>query len=159
VDGNGKIVATVDVPVWASGLGVYYSFVDGSVGDSADQKAVAMVLDVGLAGRHLRGDLFDQEAVRKALLNGDTRRNFYGLEIGLGIQYEQIKAGITYYFMNGRVNGLSHGQVVAGVSVQANLNSGRLKSGPDKEKSGNENDKCEPGAGNVPAPEPADSGQ
>lgn len=167
-DTEGIPLATQDVQVWGSGIGFFYNFFDGTVGDSLEKKPVAMVLDVGLAGRHLRGDLFSQDTLRTRLLNGDDRRNFYGLEIGLGIQYEQIKAGLNYYFMNGNVNGLSHGQVVAGVSIQANLNSGKLnrsdtaegegKAGDkDKQDAGAGTDTGGGAAGQPPAEQPADS--
>jgi hypothetical protein len=60
-------------------------------------------------------------------LLGDTKRNFFGFEFGLGLEYNEIKAGLSYYRMNGNVAGLSHGQVVAGISIQANLNSGNVQ--------------------------------
>jgi hypothetical protein len=124
VDSNGIATAATDVPVWGVGVGVSYSFVNGTVGTNS----VAMVLDAGLALRALRGDLYAQDSVRQRLL-GDTRRDFAGLELGLGIEYNEIKAGLTYYWMNGNVDGVSHGQVVAGISIQANLNSGKVNQG------------------------------
>jgi hypothetical protein len=125
VDSNGVVVEAVGVPVLGTGLGLSYTFATGSIGTADDPKGVGMVLDVGLATRHLRGDLFDQTPTRLALLSS-TDRDFYGYEIGLSLQYDQLRAGFTYYRLTGDVPGLSDGQVVAGVSLQANLNSGEL---------------------------------
>ena len=127
-DTNGTITKTTQVPAWGWGVGVFYRFVQGTIGGSEhpkDAKDVAMILDLGLAARSLRGDLYNQPSTRTALL-GTDKRNFYGPEVGLGLQYDMIKAGITYYFMDGTVKGLSNGQIVVGVGIQANLNSGVL---------------------------------
>jgi hypothetical protein len=130
-DSTGAALTAQDVPVWGSGLGFFYTFFEGRIGDrpAQDNQSVAMVLDAGLATRHLRGDLYDQDSLRLSLL-GDTDRNFEGLELGLNLQFPELRAGITYYFINGDVPGFSHGQVVAGVSVQANLTGGPLQTDP-----------------------------
>jgi hypothetical protein len=113
------VTATIDVPSWGAGIGLTYTFID----DRFEDKDLAMVLDAGLATRNLRGDLAaDRRKVLRGDLIGTDRRNFYGLEVGLGIQYDNIGAALTYYFFGGDVDGLSHGQVVAGVSIHASLN-------------------------------------
>jgi len=113
------VTSTIDVPVWGAGLGLSYTFID----DRLDNKDLAMVLDVGLATRNLRGDLAaDRRSDLRESLLGTDRRNFYGLEMGLAMQYENVGAALTYYFFGSDVDGLSHGQVVAGVSIHAALN-------------------------------------
>ena len=127
-DATGKPTAVTDVPVWGSGLGAYYTFFDGGVKDTTTR--VAMALDATLASRHLRGDLSAADAtnaaLRKAIL-GTSGKDFNGLEIGLNIRYNELNAGLTYYSFGGDVAGLSHGQVVAAISVRATLNSGLFK--------------------------------
>jgi hypothetical protein len=120
------VTETLDVPVWGAGIGLTYTFIDRRLED----KDVAMVLDVGLATRRLRGDLAAdrREGLRDALLL-TTKRDFYGPEVGLGLQYENITASLTYYFFGSDIDGFSHGQVVAGVSIQASLNDWRLGPG------------------------------
>jgi hypothetical protein len=117
------VTGTIDVPVWGAGIGLTYTFIDRRMED----KDVAMVLDAGLASRHLRGDLAadSREALRSALI-GTTKRDFYGPEVGLALQYDNITASLTYYFFGSDIDGFSHGQVVAGVSIQASLNDWRL---------------------------------
>jgi len=148
-DSTGAALTAEQVPVWGSGWGFSYTFFDGSIREAAPQESrnVAMVLDAALATRHLRGDLFQQDSLRLRLL-GDDRRNFSGLEIGLNLQYRELRSGITYYFMNGDVPGFSHGQVVAGVSVQANLTGGSLQTEPERSR---------PNATSPPERQPSDS--
>jgi hypothetical protein len=125
VDTTGAVLKALNVPVLGFGVGFSYTFASETIGASGDRKGVGMVLDVGFSSRHLRGDLYDQGQLRQALLSTDDR-NFYGYEIGLNLQYDQLRAGFTYYRLSGGVAGFSNGQVVAGVSIQANLNSGEL---------------------------------
>ena len=124
---DGAVTDSADVPFWGFGAGPSVTFFSGTIGEAGHQKPVSMVLDVGLVSRHLRGDLYSQDAIRQSLL-GTTKKDFYGLELGLGLQYDNLRAGFSYYFLNGDVPGLSHGQVVAGVSIQANLVGGTVAS-------------------------------
>ncbi len=123
---DGAVTGTAEVPVWGSGAGPYFRFFDGRVGDSA---RVAMVLDVGVATRHLRGDLSsarpEMRALRESLLR-TNRRNFAGLETTLTVRYNEITGALSYYRFGGDVPGLSGGQVVAGISLRARLNAGRF---------------------------------
>ena len=124
-----------EVPVWGMGAGLYYQFFGGSINDS---NYVAMLLDVGWAKRNLRGDLFSdgrkelgREEVRLALL-GSSERAYSGLELGLSMVFNGLKAGMTYYYF-GRgnkphVDGLTGGQVVAGIGIQTTLASDWLRS-------------------------------
>ena len=128
VDDAGVVTDSVDVPYWGFGFGPSVTFFSGKIGSGDDAKPVSMVLDAGFVSRHLRGDLFSQDTVRTRLI-GTTKRDFYGLEIGLGLQFGNVRSGFSYYFLDGDVRGLSHGQVVAGVSVQASLIGGPLKKG------------------------------
>ena len=124
VDTN-SIVRTYEVPSWGSGLDVSYTFANGFMG--ADRKPVAMILDVGWATRHIRGELGMDDAARDSVIL-TRERNFSGIEVGLTVQYDLITAGITYYYFGGRVSGFSRGQIVAGASIQSNLNSGTYSS-------------------------------
>jgi hypothetical protein len=80
---------------------------------------------VGLATRHLRGDLLGDDSTRDALL-GTSKKNFVGLEIGLNMQYDTLQGGLTYYYMSGAIDRFTRGQVVGGFSIQADLNVGHL---------------------------------
>ncbi len=125
---EGVPAAVADVPVWATGLGGYYRFFDGFVGDS---NRVAMGLDVTWATRHVRGDLAASDAAAvnaRTTILGSTRVNFDGLETGLNIRYNEIDAGLTYYWFSGQIAGFSGGQIVAAISVRARLNSGPFTS-------------------------------
>jgi hypothetical protein len=126
VDDAGAVTDSTDVPYWGFGFGPSVTFFSGKIGTGDDAKPVSMVLDAGFVSRHLRGDLFSQDTLRTRLI-GTTKRDFYGLELGLGLQFGNVRSGFSYYFLNGDVRGLSHGQVVAGVSIQANLIGGPLK--------------------------------
>jgi hypothetical protein len=120
IDDAGAVTDSVDVPFWGFGFGPSVTFFSGKIGEGDNAKSVSMVLDGGFVSRHLRGDLFSQDTLRTRLI-GTTKKDFYGLELGLGLQFGNVRSGFSYYFLNGDVAGLSHGQVVAGVSIQANL--------------------------------------
>jgi hypothetical protein len=120
MDDSGAVTDSVDVPFWGFGLGPSVTFFSEEIGTGDNKKAVSMVLDAGFVSRHLRGDLFTQDTVRVRLI-GTKKRDFYGLELGLGLQFGNVRSGFSYYFLNGDVPGLSNGQVVAGVSIQASL--------------------------------------
>jgi hypothetical protein len=120
IDEAGAVLDSVDVPFWGFGIGPSVTFFTGTLRSGNTEKAVSMVLDAGLVSRHLRGDLFSQDTLRTRLLTSG-KKDFYGLELGLGLQFGNVRSGFSYYFLNGDVPGLSHGQVVAGVSIQASL--------------------------------------
>ncbi len=120
---SGRVTSTVDVPIWGGGAGLYYRFFDSTVADSS---FAAMALDLGWATRHVRGDLFSHPTLRASLLQSGLQ-NFDGLEIGLSMRYNELSAGLTYYYFTGAVPGLSRGQVVAAIAIRAKLNSGEYK--------------------------------
>lgn len=130
---GGAVTDSADVPFWGFGIGPSVTFFTGKLGQGDDAKPVSMVLDAGFVSRHLRGDLFSQDTLRSRLLGG-TKKDFYGLEFGLGLQFGNVRSGFSYYFLNGDVAGLSHGQVVAGVSIQANLIGGPVGHEADEDK-------------------------
>jgi hypothetical protein len=108
------------VPVWGTQWNLSYTFVD----DSVDASRVWMIFDIGLATRHMRGDLTlptPSIRARRDSLLGTTQTDFYGPMAQLTIRYGDIYAGLGYYYFGGSVPGLSHGQVVAGIALQANL--------------------------------------
>lgn len=122
-----SVTSSLDVPVWGAGLGLSYTFIN----DHFEDKDVAMVFDVGIATRHLRGDLAaDSRAALRDSLIGTRKRNYIGLEAGLALQYENITSSLSYYFFGSDIDGFSHGQVVAGVSIQASLNDWSLRRTP-----------------------------
>ena len=90
----------------------------------------------GTAGGQTLQRLFPANSSRIEVFVDGNLKNVVGepgYEIGLNLQYHQLRAGFTYYRLTGDVPGFSDGQVVAGVSIQANLNSGNLKR-DDEEK-------------------------
>lgn len=95
--------------------------------DGGDSRTLAAVLDVGVAVRGIAGDIAQSanDSVRSFLLNGDQRTRV-GVEVGLALQLNGLKAGLTLYAFPGEVPGLSDGQVIAGFSVQSPLLSGKI---------------------------------
>jgi hypothetical protein len=136
---DGAVIDSVDVPYWGFGIGPSVTFFSGTIKTGTTDKAVSMVLDAGFVSRHLRGDLFSQDTLRTRLLT-TGKKDFYGLELGLGLQFGNVRSGFSYYFLNGDVPGLSHGQVVAGVSIQASLLGGPVnETGVEDNSSGDNN--------------------
>lgn len=126
---------TVGAVALGAGLGTRYYFLGGmlspdttpvevptSVETMAGKDMVAVYLDIGGAFRSIGGDVASDDNVprRIAFLRTDQRTKV-GLEIGLGIQANGLKAGLTFYQFSGDIPGFSHGQVIAGFSVQSAL--------------------------------------
>jgi hypothetical protein len=135
-DADGTTRAATNVPIWGTGLGLYYNFFNGRLSAPATDpssedptarrtQSASMTLDVGFVSRSIRGDFSADRETRQRLI-GTTRTTFPGFEVGLGLRYNEINAGLTYYRMAGTVPGFSRGQVVAGVSLRATLNSGEF---------------------------------
>lgn len=83
---------------------------------------VALVLDAGWAMRALGGDLNGSSAkpVLQAAFGGSDRTLFWGPEVGLSIQFNSLRAGVTYYGFashDAHVPGFSGGQIVGGLAV------------------------------------------
>lgn len=126
---------TVGALVGGIGVGGFVNLFGGTLEDEAGtaeepdvrRTRVAGVLDVGLAWRTLGGDVVSRanQDVLENLFNSDAK-NRLGLEIGVALQVNDLKAGLTYYLFGGNVPGLSRGQVVAGFSVAAPLIKGAL---------------------------------
>lgn len=95
--------------------------------DGTQHTRVAGIIDFGLAWRTLGGDIVNEanRAVLENVLNS-AAKNRLGLEIGVALQVNDLRAGLTYYLFGGRVPGLSRGQVVAGFSVAVPLIKGPL---------------------------------
>lgn len=85
------------------------------------------MLDLGLALRGIGGDIAQSanDSLRTRLIGSDKRTKV-GLEIGVALQVNGIKAGLTYYSFPGEIPGLSDGQVIAGFSVQSSFLSGKI---------------------------------
>jgi hypothetical protein len=130
-DSVSNVVTASTIPMWGSDVGVWYAFFQGNL-PSTDTVArpVSMLLDVSWAHRALRGDISggtaSQQATRQALLN-TTATNFDGLGVGLTLVFNQVRSNLTYYRFGGAVNGLSGGQIVATVEIQAAFASGLLR--------------------------------
>jgi hypothetical protein len=128
---------TVGALVGGAGVGGFVNLFGGTLGGTppanpgeaqgAGKTRVAAVLDLGLAWRTLGGDIADvtNEDVLIDLFDS-AAKNRLGLEAGLALQLNDLKAGLTYYLFGGSVPGLSRGQVVAGFSVAVPLISGAL---------------------------------
>jgi len=121
---EGVITGTTDVAFLGIGVLRSYEIIRGEVEDNT----VFAALDYGIAYRGLFGDIAtsSNDDLKEALY-GSKRERWVGLEIGLAIQTNFVKGGINYYFFDGRVRGLTDGQVVAGFSLQANVFQGQIK--------------------------------
>ncbi len=132
-DTTTRITGTREVPTWGGGVDLSYTFFQGAVqtaqGADLGGQPVYMVLDVGYAHRSLRGDLTSPAlaGLRDALLGTHRQKNYDGLEVGLTMQFNQVRSSFTYVLLNGGVNGLSRGQIVGAVDLRAVLASGLLR--------------------------------
>jgi hypothetical protein len=117
------------VVIGGIGAGPFLNLFGGNIeGADGGKTHVAGVFDIGIAWRGLGGDLVtDGTGSAKQIFLGTSNAPNIGLELGLTLQVNDLRAGFTYYYFGGRVPGLSKGQVVAGFSVSSALVSGRLK--------------------------------
>jgi hypothetical protein len=116
-----------------AGLGAFCQLLairDARAGDK-EPRSLAAVLDLGLAVRGIAGDIAQSanDSIRVSLL-ADDRRTRVGVEVGLGLQLNGLKAALTLYAFPGETPGLSDGQVIAGFSVQSALLSGKIRRTP-----------------------------
>lgn len=124
--GDSLVAATTDAAIMGLGAQLTLEVINGELSNTPIYAAV----DFGVSARQLFGDIANSEAEAEALkrrLYGSTRETFVGLELGLVIQVNNIKSGLTYYFYDGDSRGLTDGQVVAGFGIQSNLFSGLLR--------------------------------
>ena len=118
------------------GGGLYCQFVnhyeealkDNDGKDTREERLLAVMLDAGLAIRAIAGDVTHEanDTLRIRIL-GTDKRTQWGIEVGVSIQYNGLKAGLTYYRFPRQIPGFSRGQVVAGFSVETALAKGSLK--------------------------------
>lgn len=123
--GDSLVSATTDAAIMGLGAQLTYEVINGILSSTPIYAAV----DIGVSARRLFGDIANSEAEARSLkrrLYGSTSETFAGLEIGLVIQVNNIKAGLTYYLYDGDSRGLTDGQVVAGFGIQSNIFSGLL---------------------------------
>lgn len=119
---------TFGMGVLGGGLLVGKTLLSGEVATTK----VAVVMDAGLSFRALFGDLSANanDSLRTSFLGTDDTL-FGGAEIGLAIQVNGVKAALTFYQYAERdessITGLTDGQVVAGIAVQAPIVSGQLR--------------------------------
>jgi hypothetical protein len=97
----------------------------GSSGEGENH--VAAFLEVGPSFRTVGGEIAnaDNDAVRQSLL-GTTEKGHWGVEATFGLEFNGVKAALTYYGFSNDVPGMNDGQVVAGFSVQTALFRGLL---------------------------------
>lgn len=128
-DSVDRVVDTMEIPTWGGGLDLSYAFFrDGFRADDGTYLPAQMVLDVGYAHRALRGDLIakSRAALLDTLVGTSRQHNFDGLEVAMSMVFSQIRTSFTYVWLNGGVDGLSRGQIVASVDLVAPLRSGLL---------------------------------
>lgn len=105
------------------GLGalVYHDFLHQRVAGSND---LSLGIEMGVAYRQLFGDIATRQhdPLKNALLRSD-QEIFWGLETGIYLQVNRVKAGATYYFLRSEddIPGLSDGQVVVALSIQGEM--------------------------------------
>lgn len=129
-DSVDRVLEARDVPTWGAGVNLSYTFFQNALtADDGTARPLQMVLDLGYARRSLRGDLTSpgRAALRDSLIGTRRQKNFDGFEIGLTMQYNQVRSSFTYVLLNGGVDGLSRGQIVALVDLRAVLASGLLR--------------------------------
>jgi hypothetical protein len=98
----------------------------GSSSDGGENR-VAAYLEAGSSFRTIGGEIADatNDAVRFALL-GTVDKPQWGVEATFGLEFNGVKAALTYYGFQNDVRGMSGGQVLAGFSVQSALFRGFL---------------------------------
>ncbi len=91
------------------------------------ENRVAAYLEAGSSFRTIGGEVADatNDAVRFALL-GTVEKPQWGVEATFGVEFNGVKAALTYYGFWNVVRGMSDGQVLAGFSVQSALFRGFL---------------------------------
>ena len=121
-------IPATSVSVWGTGEALSWTFADGMIGSTSKSYPVTLILTAGAATRHLRGDITDpaSDSVRLRLL-GSHHINFVGPEVGLIVGYGTLLSQLTYVRFPGTIDGLSRGQVVASISVAADIISDKLR--------------------------------
>ena len=97
----------------------------GSAGEGENH--VAAFLEAGPSFRTVGGEIAnaDNDVIRQALLS-TTEKGHWGVEATFGLEFNGVKAALTYYAFSNDVPGMNDGQVVAGFSVQTALFRGFL---------------------------------
>lgn len=103
------------------GLTAFWSE-EGKVSDNP----VGLLIEAGVALRRIGGDIGSAKSLRESML-GTSERTFPGLEGGVQISFNSITAGIGVYWFSGKgVNGLTGGQLAAGMTVRGDIFAGTL---------------------------------
>jgi hypothetical protein len=116
----GAADSVIGVATVGLGLLAYHDFLNQTIGDGNE---VSMGWEAGFAYRQIFGDLARSayDSLKLDLL-GTPGEAVYGLEAGLYLQVNRVKAGATYYlFPDPRghdVNGVTDGQVVIAISAR-----------------------------------------
>jgi hypothetical protein len=115
------------VTTYAWGLSYFYDFINLA----ARENPIIVRFDAGITGRGVLGDITGDEnkGFRESVFGADNR-NFLGFELGLTIQINSVKAFFSYlylrpisptFFSNEQVPGVTHGQVLAGINIRADI--------------------------------------
>jgi hypothetical protein len=110
---------SIGIAVAGFGLSLYHEVINQPIGDD---NSVAVLLDGGLAYRGLFGDIAraTNNPVKLRTL-GTTTEHFFGFEIGMTIQVNDVRAGLGFLFFDTDAVGLGDGQLVAGFALQGAL--------------------------------------
>jgi hypothetical protein len=112
---------------YAWGLSYFYDFINLAREDNP----IIVRLDAGITERGVLGDITgDENKEFRESVFGSDKRNFFGFELGLTIQINSVKAFFSYlylrsisptFFSNEQVPGVTHGQVLAGINIRADI--------------------------------------
>lgn len=112
---------TIGVAIAGLGASLYREVINQPLGPD---NSAAVLVDVGLAYRGLFGDIAnsEQQATETKLRTlGTDSEHFIGLELGLTIQVNDVRAALGFFFFDTDATGLGDGQLVAAFSLQGGL--------------------------------------
>lgn len=125
----GLAVTPVAANILGSGVGVVWQLADGRV-ENLDNSHLHVELNAGVMNRTLRGDVADPAlTLRRSDFMGVQSLTYTGLEWGMAISYNDLRASINYYTFPraSAVRGFTRGQAVAGFAISTSIIEGALK--------------------------------
>ncbi|HEX2190093.1 MAG TPA: hypothetical protein VHG51_14395 [Longimicrobiaceae bacterium] len=138
----GSADSAISTAIVGLGALLYHDFLHQRVAGSND---LSLGMEIGVAYRQLFGDIATKQhdPLKSALLHSD-QEVFWGLETGIYLQVNRVKAGATYYFLRSEddIPGLSDGQVVVAISIQGEMFS--AKAFRDRSRRGTRGDVSRP---------------
>ena len=92
--------------------------------------AVQFSGQIGIAIRHIRGNMGGDKERLQQLFGGNEKRNFRGIEFGVQMTIGAVTAGVQYYKISRQdrpaIPGLHSGQLIIGLGIQGTIVSGPL---------------------------------